>query len=311
MRHIGSLTKQADAERLAAYLVTEGISAHSEADGSEWAIWVRDENRLDDAREAFRDFKHNPEDSRYKHVERTAAALRREETVKREAARKHVVEMRGKWGKGGAAKRAPLVFALIGACVLASLWTKSMDSSEGRPPTAEEQLLLFASAASYSTTDPNDPARAFIDIRHGQIWRLITPIFMHGDIWHLVMNVYWFYFLGSQIEHFEGSWKLALLVLTAALLSNVVQAVSQGPNFLGISGVDSAFFGYVWIKSKYDPASRLVISNLTIVIFIAFLFYCLRPGSNIANEAHFVGLGVGVVMAYLPLLFRPSGKQMN
>ena len=240
--------------------------------------------------------------------DRTAAALLREETLKREAARKHVVEMRGKWGKGGTAKRAPLVFVLIGLCVMASLWTKSMNESTDRPSTAEEQLLLFASSASYSETNPNDPARAFIDIRHGEVWRLITPIFMHGDIWHLVMNVYWFYFLGSQIEHYEGSWKLILLVLTAAILSNVVQAVSQGPNFLGISGVDTAFFGYVWIRSKFVPGSRLFISNVTIAIFIAFLFYCLRPGSNIANEAHFVGLGVGAIMAYLPLLFRPSGK---
>ena len=307
MRQIGSLTKQADAERLAAYLVTTGISAHCEAAGHEWAIWVRDENRLDDAREAFRNFKHNPEDSRYQHVERTAAALRREETLKREAARKHVVQMRGKWAGGATAKRAPLVFALIGLCVMASLWTKSMDRSRERGSTKQEQMLLFASDASYAQADPSDPARAFIDIRRGEVWRLITPIFMHGDIWHLVMNIYWFYFLGSQIEHFEGTWKLALLVLTAALLSNIVQAVSQGPNFLGISGVGVAFFGYVWIKTKYDSASQLFISNVTIVIFVLYLFYCLFQ-TGIANEAHFVGLGVGAIMAYLPLLLRSSGK---
>lgn len=82
--------------------------------------------------------------------------------------------------------------------MLASLWTKSMNGGA----TKEEQSLLFASLASYAQTDPNDPARAFVDIKQGEVWRLITPIFMHGDIWHLVMNVYWIYFLGSQIEHF-------------------------------------------------------------------------------------------------------------
>ncbi len=307
MRQIGSLAKQMDAERFAAYLVTQGISAHAEEEGDVWAIWVRDENRLDEAREAIRDFKHNPEDNRYKNVERTAAARRREEAQQREAARKHVVEMRGKWGRGGPAKRAPLVFVLIGLCVMASLWTKSMNDSARRESTAEEQLLLFASAESYSQADPEDPARAFIDIRQGQVWRLITPIFMHGDLWHLVFNVYWVYYLGSQIEHYEGTWKLAILVLAAAILSNAVQAVSQGPNFLGISGVGVAFFGYVWIKTKYDPTSRMHISNFTIVIFIVYLFYCLFQ-KGIANEAHFVGLGVGVIMAYLPLLLRPAGK---
>ncbi|MEO8495348.1 MAG: rhomboid family intramembrane serine protease [Planctomycetota bacterium] len=307
MRHIGSLTKQIDAERLAAYLVTQGISSHAEADGDDWAIWVRDENRLDDAREAFRDFKHNPEDSRYKHVERTAAVLRREEAVKRESARKHVVEMRGKWGRGGSAKRAPLVFTLIGLCVMASLWTKSMNGPEAFVTSKQADMLRFASIESRQAAGVGGPAAAFIDIRRGEVWRLITPIFMHADLWHLVMNIYWLYYLGAQIEHFEGSWKLGLLALVAAILPNVAQAVSQGPDFLGISGVGTAFFGYVWIKSKYDPASRLMISNFTIVIFIAYLFYCLFQ-EGIANEAHFVGLGVGAIMAYLPLLVRPAGK---
>jgi rhomboid protease GlpG len=308
MRQIGSLNDSSAAERFAAFLVTEGINAHAEAEADAWAIWVRDENRLSEAREAFQDFKSNPEGNRYKNVEQAAAELRREEANKREMAQKNVVEMRGKWGKSGTAKRAPLVFVLMGLCVMASLWTKSMNRTPRRPSTAEEQKLLFASAESYAQTDPNDRLRSFVDIRQGEVWRLITPIFMHGGIWHLVMNLYWVYYLGSQIEHFEGSWKIGLIVLIAALLSNVAQAVSQGPNFLGVSGVATAFFGYVWIKSKYDPKSQLMISNFTIVIFIAFLFYSLAS-DNIANEAHFVGLGVGVAMAYLPLLVGASKKR--
>jgi GlpG protein len=307
MRQIGSLTKHSDAERLAAYLVTQGIGAHAEADGNDWVIWVRDENRVDDAREALRDFKHNPDDSRYKHVERTAAVLRREESLRREAAGKHVVQMRSKWGRGGSAKRAPLVFVLIGLCVMASLWTKSMNGPEAYHASKEADMLRFASLESRESASASGPAAAFVDIRRGEVWRLITPIFMHADLWHLVMNIYWLYYLGSQIEHFEGTWKLGLLAFLAAILPNISQAVSAGPDFLGISGVGAALFGYVWIKSKYDPASRLFISNFTIVIFFFFLFYSLFRG-HIANEAHFVGLGVGAIMAYLQLLIRPSGK---
>ncbi|MEX0819816.1 MAG: rhomboid family intramembrane serine protease [Pirellulaceae bacterium] len=308
MRHIGSLTKQADAERLAAFLVTEGIASHAEAEGDEWAIWVRDENRLDDAREAFRDFKHNPEHSRYRDVERVASQLRREEAAQREAARKHVVEMRGKWGKGGTAKRAPLVFVLIGLCVLASLWTNSMSNPRAFHESQEAEWLRFASFESLSQVDPNDPGAAFVDIRRGEVWRLITPVFMHGGVLHLVMNVYWIYYFGSQIEHFKGSWKLGLLVLAAAVIPNVAQAITHGPNFIGISGVVTGLFGYVWIKTKFDPASRLFVPNFTIGFFIVYLFFVLFFNNEIANTAHFVGLGVGAIIAYLPLLVRTSGK---
>ena len=49
MRQVGSLPDQRDAERFAAYLVTQGIEAHAEQDSRDWAVWVRDEDQLDQA----------------------------------------------------------------------------------------------------------------------------------------------------------------------------------------------------------------------------------------------------------------------
>ena len=113
MRQIGSLTKQLDAERFAAYLVTQGIHAHSEADGDEWAVWVRDENQVAEAKEALEDYRRNPERSTYRGVERAAENLLREEAQKRDAARKNVVEMRGRWGRAGSNRRRPLTITII------------------------------------------------------------------------------------------------------------------------------------------------------------------------------------------------------
>ncbi len=314
MRQIGSLKKQADAERLAAYLVTEGIMAHAEADGEEWAIWVRDENSLEPARQAFRDFAHNPLDRRYEDVERTAAAIRREEAQQRAAARKNVVEMRGKWKSPGTAgtstpQHAPLVFILIGLCVMASLWTKSLNGPSAMARSKGADFMRFASSGSMQSAGVTGPAAAFVDIRRGEVWRLITPIFVHIGVLHLVMNAYWMYRFGAQIENFHGTLMLGMLVLICALASNLVQAITSGPNFFGISGVVTGLFGYVWIKTKYDPTSSLFVSNFTIGFFIVYLFYCLFMDESIANAAHFVGLGVGAILAYLPVLLRSSGKR--
>ena len=154
MRQIGSLSKRAEAERLASYLVTEGVAAHTEEDGDGWVIWVRDENQLDVARDAFTDFRANPDDPRYRGAERNATAIREEEARQREAARKNVVEMRGKWSRGGGVtpKHAPLVFLLIGACVLVSLWTKSINGPDALHGSKEASLLAFASDEAIETT---------------------------------------------------------------------------------------------------------------------------------------------------------------
>jgi GlpG protein len=310
MRQIGSLSKRVEAERLAAYLVTEGIPAHSEEDGEAWAIWVRDENQLDVARDAFRDFRGNPDDPRYQGVERSAAAIREEEIRQREAARKNVVEMRGKWSRGGAGmttpKRAPLVFVLIGACIIISMWTRSINGDRALEGSKEASLLAFASDEAIETTG-SLKAASFVDIQKGQVWRLITPIFPHIGPWHLVMNLYWLYRFGAQIEHFRGTKLLAILVLAAAAIPNVAQAAFVGPNFFGISGVVCGLFGYVWISSQYDPSSQFDISRFTIAFFLVYLFYCLVSGWNIANAAHFVGLGVGAVFAYVPIALKHGG----
>src|SRR5207248_3001805 len=53
MRQAGTLTNQRDAKRFAAWLVTQRIEAHAEEQNGEWAIWVRDEDQLKQAREAL------------------------------------------------------------------------------------------------------------------------------------------------------------------------------------------------------------------------------------------------------------------
>ena len=62
-----------------------------------WAVWVRDEDRIEQARQSLEHFRVDPEDSRYRGVERDAEVIRREELQRRMSAQKNVVEMRGRW----------------------------------------------------------------------------------------------------------------------------------------------------------------------------------------------------------------------
>src|SRR5437773_1686537 len=65
MRQAGKLSNQQDAERLAAYLTTLGIRSRVDGSGSEWALWIFEENELARSRQELDEFLKNPQHPRY------------------------------------------------------------------------------------------------------------------------------------------------------------------------------------------------------------------------------------------------------
>jgi GlpG protein len=159
------------------------------------------------------------------------------------------------------------------------------------------------------------------DIARGEVWRLVTPIFIHYSLAHLVLNMIWLHSFGAPIEDRRGTLFMLLLVLALAISSNVGQAIevslhSRGALFGGMSGVGYGLFGYMAIKAKFDSREPYFISPGTTVIALLWFVLCILrdipPFSNllagtipqIANTAHAVGLVIGAAIAYAPLLIR-------
>ena len=72
-----------------------------------------------------------------------------------------------------------------------------------------------------------------------------------------------------------------------------------------MSGVVYALFGYVWIKSKFDPGDGLFIDQSTAIILLAWFFLCFTmpvgtlSGGGVANFAHAGGLISGALWGYI------------
>ena len=168
-------------------------------------------------------------------------------------------------------------------------------------------------------------------LQRGEVWRLFTPIFIHHGVMHIVFNLYMLFSFGSLVER-RYSWKrLLFLTLLTSAISNLVQCTV--PEFVqgiapiyvdgfmmtglgGMSGVVYGLFGYVWVKSIFDPKFGFRIPQSSIIIMMAWLFGCMFAKQldaagigifplNIANWAHAIGLLVGMVVAYLQ---SPEGK---
>jgi GlpG protein len=303
MRQIGTLPDEQDAQRLAAYLVTQGIDAHAERDSTGWKIWVRDENRIAEAREEFVTFRDDPHAARYDGAEREAESIRRELVQQRLAAQKNVIEMRGRW-KTAVVQRAPLTMTLMALSILVTLFGGFGKATEGFAGMINEELSFVSREDFRATPHP------LASLAKGELWRAITPIFIHADFIHLAFNMSMFYQFGRLVEATRSTAWAGMAVLVIAVISNMSQglapdALGGSPFFMGMSGVVYGLFGYAWVKSKFDPQPGFYLSPVTVLILMGWLVLCMTPAiQNIANVAHVVGLVVGAAFAYLPILWK-------
>ena len=297
MRQVGSLLKEQDAERFADFLLTKGIHCHVERDKEEWALWIREEDHLNIAQQELEDYRRAPDDPRYHRVTVEAQAIRQEKIRRREEARRNWVEMPGRWRHGEVRRRCPLVFVLIGICVFVALVTGNRFDNTNKT----YQLLNFKSPTVSLSEDPmSDPFR---DVKKGQVWRMVTPIFLHAGILHLGFNMYWLFFLGGQVEDVRGSRWFLFFIFATAIVSVTAQAIIESPFGGGMSGVVYALFGFVWIRWRYFGEAGFVLSQLTVILMIVFFFYGFSL-DQIANTAHAFGFGFGILIAFAPSMFK-------
>jgi GlpG protein len=141
----------------------------------------------------------------------------------------------------------------------------------------------------------------FSDILGGQVWRLITPIFVHFGILHILFNMMWLWDLGRSLEYLKGRVFLGTFVVVSGIIGNLAQYVITGqPTFGGMSGVVYALLGYIWMQGRFNPRFGMALHQSTVIMMLVWYVLCWTGlVGNIANWAHTAGLVVGVAWGFL------------
>lgn len=308
MRQIGTLPSNEAARTFEDFLLTRGVKASVEESGSGWAVWIYDEDDVEQARQELSDFRENPDDERFTKGAQAAGELRRQEEKQRKQAAKNLVHMRERWNRPMTA-RAPVTSALIAISIVVAAagtdWGRFSETLE--LCNQRDSIVGYLYIQSWSETGGgwirDDPY--FGDVRRGQIWRLVTPIFIHLGPLHILFNMLWLLQLGSAIELRRGTLRYAGIVLAMVVLSNAAQYLYKGPLFGGMSGVVFGLFGYIWIKSRYEPESGFLMPpNVAFLMIVWFVVCFTGYVGPIANTAHGVGLMTGMVIGYWPTFRR-------
>lgn len=293
MRKIGEIADSSSAERFADFLRSEGTDCSLDQTDRGWAIWIQDEDRLESARQQWQEFQAAPDAERFVAGARKGHEALRQQFAARKAARHRVVQIRDTWARP-AADRCPLTFGLIAASVLVFAMTD--------PHLGNDREIL---ARLFIATD--DTLRLIL---RGEVWRLISPIVIHFGWMHILFNLLWLKDFGLQLEDRLGTLRFLGLVLTVAVFSNLAQFVMVGPLFGGMSGVNYGLFGYLWLRSRFEPESGFYISpNAVVMLGLWFLICFTDVVGPVANTAHAVGLATGCSLAFGGYLIRSGLRQ--
>ena len=304
MRRIGIFEFEKDALQFWNYLKEKGVDSSLEKEDSPhaWSIWVADEDSVSNAQTDMDLFLGNPSDPKFKiknKLEKPDDAI--EAKIPKKTAGFKQFDLRKQWQTQD---------RKVGTYTLSIIITS---------------VLFFLFSGMGNLDSIVNPLKIDSRIMEGQLWRLITPIFIHFGPLHIFFNMWWLYDLGTQIEKRKGAKFFITFVLILAAVSNYceflyieyylqppgelrelvangVMTMSDVTTIGGMSGVIFGLGGYVWIKCKLDPADGFRLDpTIALIMFAFFLlgFTGIFDGyGTIANFCHAGGLIVGIAWGY-------------
>ncbi len=143
-------------------------------------------------------------------------------------------------------------------------------------------------------------------IRAGQVWRLLTPVFLHDStlpygLLHIGFNMYALYLFGRGLEARFGHWRFTLLYFLSAYAGNVLSfLVTPAPSL----GASTAVFGLLAAEGMFIIQNRRLLGNragraLMNVLYIAAINLLIGfTSAGIDNFGHIGGILGGVLFTW-------------
>jgi rhomboid protease GluP len=143
-------------------------------------------------------------------------------------------------------------------------------------------------------------------IRAGQVWRLITPVFLHDSslpygLLHIGFNMYALFLYGRGLEGRFGHWRFTLLYFLSAYAGNVFSFLLTPNPSLGAS---TAVFGLLAAEGMFIFQNRKLLGSranraLMNVLYIAGINLLIGfSTSGIDNFGHLGGMLSGILFTW-------------
>jgi rhomboid protease GluP len=202
--------------------------------------------------------------------------------------------------------RLPVTFGLIAACVAVYVAVALAGQTYGYPlnvglVTQPREVLALGALL---------PAA----VAGGEVWLLLSSMFLHSGFIHLALNMLSLYFLGSFVEQAFGRSRFLALYLCSGLAGGIAYlyfgafdepAVGASGAIFGLLG---GVLGYSLRNGTFSWQNPLI---RQLLILTALNLYFGFSVPNISNTAHIGGLVGGAAFGWLSAPTVYSGKKLR
>ena len=173
-------------------------------------------------------------------------------------------------------------------------------------------MMSFAGGSENSFLAFGAKVNSLID--HGEIWRLVTPIFLHIGFLHLAFNSYALWVIGPQVEKLYGGPRFLLLYLLTGI-GGAAASYWYHPD-VPSAGASGAIFGLLGVLLVFSvryrravPAffSRALGKGILLTVGINLIIGW--QIKQVDNAAHVGGLISGGLLALLIPFARPGEEE--
>ena len=165
-----------------------------------------------------------------------------------------------------------------------------------KPYTMTGNLYVFLLISENTYPD------GLVEVKHGEYWRLLTPVFLHFSWDHITYNVIGVLILGNWCEKQIGSLWYLLLITLIGVMSNYAEYYFYGPSFGGLSGILYGLLGFIITALLMTGQLKKIMPWYFLLIFAAVFILSwtgIFDDKETANMAHTGGLVSGIIFGFL------------
>lgn len=170
-------------------------------------------------------------------------------------------------------------------------------------------VVMFLSDPQLGTNTLIDfGAKADFRIVDGQLFRLLTPMFLHANLAHIAFNSLALYIIGNQVERFFGAKKMLTIYFVSGLVGTMGSFISN--DYVAV-GASAGIFGlmathlYLFLFNR-DGYRRYFGNDFLVLIGLNVVYGVIN--TSVDNAAHLFGLIGGLMVCFLIFRRIPTFK---